>query len=39
MMQRCLRFGIIDNHSLNFKNINATTRQQVALQGKIKKKK
>jgi hypothetical protein len=39
MMQRCLRFEIIDSHSWNFKNLNATTLQQMALQGKIKKKK
>jgi hypothetical protein len=37
MMQRCLRFEIIDSHSRNFKNLNATTRQQMALQGKKKK--
>jgi hypothetical protein len=37
MMQLCLRFEIIDSHSWNFKNLNATTRQQMALQGKIKK--
>jgi hypothetical protein len=35
MMQRCLRFEIIDSHNWNFKNLNATTRQQMALQGKI----
>jgi hypothetical protein len=39
MMQRYLRFEIIDSHSWNFKNLNATTRQQMALQGKIKRKK
>jgi hypothetical protein len=39
MMQRCLRFEIVDSHSWNFKNLNATARKQMALQGKIKKKK
>jgi hypothetical protein len=38
MIQRCLRFEIIYSHGWNFKNLNATTRQQMALQGKIKKK-
>jgi hypothetical protein len=38
MMQRRLRFEILDSHNWNFKNLNATTRQQMALQGKILKK-
>jgi hypothetical protein len=37
MVQRCLRFEIIDSNSWNFKNLNATTRQQMVLQGNIKK--
>jgi hypothetical protein len=32
-----LHFEIIDSHSWNFKNLNNTTHQQMALQGKIEK--